>query len=190
MPEQTGIKDAGDHPAALGTQRQALDELFSAAYEELRRMAIAAKRSRVNPAVSTGTLIHAAWLKLAGAQRFAPESREHFMRIAARTMRFVLTEAARKTIALKRGGENAAFFVTMDADGFEISSDKDVLALDDALGELERLSPRQARIVEERFYGGFPEQEIAAMLEISTETVRRDWRSAKAWLAVALRRHG
>ncbi len=65
MPEQNGNKDAGDYPAALGTQRQALDELFSAAYEELRRMAIAAKRSRVNPAVSTGTLIHAAWLKLA-----------------------------------------------------------------------------------------------------------------------------
>ncbi len=172
-------------------KRQSLDELFTAAYDELRRLAISAKRSRVNPALSTGTLINAAWLKLAGAERFAPESKEHFMCIAAKAMRFVLTEAARKTMALKRGGNNPSFFVTLDVDsGWNISHDRDVLALDDALSELEKLSPRQAKIVEERFYGGFTEDEIAQKLGISVETVRRDWRAAKAWLGVALRRHG
>ena len=175
-------------PLSSNSERESLDIFFSAAYEELRRIALSARRSRVKPAVSTGTLVNAAWLKLAGAQRFAPESKDHFLRIAAKTMRFVLTEAARKTLAQKRGGDKAAFFVTFDADGLSISSDKDVLALSDALDELERLSPRQARIVEERFFGGFREDEIAEKLDISPETVRRDWRAARAWLAVALRR--
>jgi RNA polymerase sigma factor (TIGR02999 family) len=179
MPEET---------LPSNTNRQSLDVFFSAAYEELRRIALSAKRSRANPGVSTGTLLNAAWLKLAAAERFAPESREHFLHIAAKTMRFVLTEAARKNLAQKRGGDKAAFFVTFEADGLPVSSDKDLLALSDALDELAQVSPRQAQIVEERFFGGFHEDEIAEKLQVSPETVRRDWRAARAWLAVALRR--
>ena len=171
-------------------QRQALDELFSAAYEELRRLASAVRRGDPNATLTPTTLVNEAWLKLAQSPRFASVSRLHFKRIAARAMRQVLIEAARRRRAHKRGG--AAPIVTFDEalmipSGADAAAD-DLLALDEALDELARLEPRQATMVEARFFGGLDVAETAALLDVSEATVLRDWRAAKAWLARAVRR--
>jgi len=95
---------------------------------------------------------------------------------------------SRRRNAQKRGGEDKSVFVATDVDELHISSDPDMLALDAALTELERLNQRQADIVECRFFGGFSEPEAAATLGISLSTLNRDWRAAKAWLRVQMRR--
>ncbi len=168
-------------------QRRALNDLYSAAYEELYGLARSIHR-RHNLAVSTGTLVNAAWLKLANSGRFSANSKEHFMCLVARVMRHVLVEAARNRNAKKRGGRDGPAFVAVAVDDVQVSCDRDVLALDAALKELERLNPRQAQIVEERFFGGFDETEIADRLKVSLSTVHREWRAAKARLAVQIRR--
>jgi RNA polymerase sigma factor (TIGR02999 family) len=164
-----------------------LEDLFSAAYEELRRLATAVKRDDRNATVSATTLVNEAFLKLAAGPRFKAFSHLHFKRIVARAMRQVLVEAARRRNADKRGG-GAIAFVTLDewiAAGD--TSARDVLALDAALDSLARLQPRQAEMVVCRFFGGLNIQETAAALEVSEATVQRDWRAAKAWLARELR---
>jgi RNA polymerase sigma factor (TIGR02999 family) len=113
----------------------------------------------------------------------------HFRRIAARAMRQVLVEAARRRNALRRGSGEA--LVTFDefVPGMSTLSDpKDILALDSALDSLSRISARQAKLVEGRFFGGLEVSELAVLLEVSEATVAREWRSARAWLAVEIRR--
>ena len=169
--------------------RQALDELFSVTYEELRRLAAAVKRRDPAPTISPTALVSEAWLKLARSPAFVSTSPLHFKRIAARAMRQVLVEAARRRKASKRGGDGEVMFVTFD-EGLHQggSSGEDLLALDDALAELERLEPRQAMLVESRFFAGLDVAETARVLEVSEATVHRDWRAAKAWLSHRLRR--
>jgi len=112
----------------------------------------------------------------------------HFKRIAARAMRQVLVEAARRRRAHKRGG-GEALTVTFDDSLKEAASfGEDLLALNTALDELAQMSPRQAMMVEGRFFGGLEIIEIATLLEVSEATILRDWRAAKAWLARELRR--
>ena len=104
-------------------------------------------------------------------------------------MRQVLIEAARRRNAHKRGGEGEAIFVVFDdALHAVVTGEKDLLSLDIALEELARLEPRQATIVETRFFGGLEISEISALLGVSEATILRDWRAAKAWLGQALRR--
>jgi RNA polymerase sigma factor (TIGR02999 family) len=167
--------------------RRALDELFSAAYEELRRLASCVRRDDPSATLSPTALVHEAWIKLAGSPGVAAYSRLHFKRIAARAMRQVLIEAARRRRALKRGG--GAPLVTFD-DALDAGAEtaEDVLALDAALDALARIQPRQAAMVESRFFGGLDIPETAQLLGVSEATVLRDWRAAKAWLAVELRR--
>lgn len=158
-----------------------LDSLFSAAYEELRRLASAVQRDDPGITLSPTALVNEAWLKLAGSA-VAPQSKLHFKRIAARAMRQVLVEAARRRQASKRAG--AAALVTFDdAARQPAGTAHDVLALQDALDELARLHPRQAEMVESRFFGGLTTPEIAQLLGISEATVLRDWRAARAWLS-------
>ena len=165
-----------------------LEELFSAAYEELRRLASLVRRDDRNATMSPTTLVNEAFLKLAGAPRFKAHSPLHFKRIAARAMRQVLVEAARRRHADKRGG-GAVVFVTFDESlGSEVTSAGDLLALDAALEALTRLHPRQADMVVLRFFGGFEIVEIAQLLEVSEATVLRDWRAAKACLAREIKR--
>ena len=129
-----------------------------------------------------------AWLKLASSPRLGATSRLHFKRIAARAMRQVLIEAARRRNADKRGG-GAEVMVNFDeSTDTPASCSHDLLVLDSALDELARLHPRQAMMVECRFFGGFDITETAALLEVSEETIFRDWRAAKAWLGQELRR--
>jgi len=167
----------------------ALEELFSAAYEELRRLASLVRRDDRNATMSPTTLVNEAFLKLAAAPRFKAHSPLHFKRIAARAMRQVLVEAARRRHASKRGG--GAVFVTFDESlGEHMTTAHDLLALDAALEELARIQPRQAEMVVCRFFGGFEVVEIAQLLEVSEATVLRDWRAAKAWLAREIRHGG
>jgi RNA polymerase sigma factor (TIGR02999 family) len=167
--------------------RLALDELFSATYEELRRLASSVRRNDPSATLNPTALVNEAWLKMARSPDVASTSRLHFKRIAARAMRQVLVEAARRRQADKRGGDEAVF-VTFD-ESVEGAAEwgEDILALDRALTELARLEPRQAAMVESRFFGGLDVAETAALLEVSEATLLRDWRVAKAWLAGELR---
>src|SRR5881296_515688 len=141
----------GSELGALLGDRSALDHLFSVTYEELRRLASSVRRSDPNASLSPTTLVNEAWLKLANSPRFATTSRLHFKRIAARAMRQVLVEAARRRKAHKRGGDVAV--VTFDELRDEAATCGDeLLALDSALEELGRIHPRQAMMVESRFF--------------------------------------
>ena len=170
-------------------ERQALDQLFSLAYEELRRLASTVKRGDPSNTLSATALVNEAWLKLAKQPGIAAASRLHFKRIAARAMRQLLVEAARRRNAHKRGGDGQVIFVSFDdsLDG-AVTPRGNMLALDTALTELARLEPRQALIVESRFFGGLEVSEISSLIGVSEATILRDWRAAKAWLGQSLRR--
>jgi RNA polymerase sigma factor (TIGR02999 family) len=181
--------DAGNELAGRIDDARALDDLFSATYEELRRLAAAVRRNDPSATLSPTALVNEAWLKLRESPGVANTSRLHFKRIAARAMRQVLIEAARRRRSEKRGG--GAVVVTFDDSLQETSSTADdLVALDEALNDLARLEPRQALLVESRFFGGMDVAETAQLLDISESTALRDWRAAKAWLARELRTGG
>jgi len=168
------------HPPVA--DRHELDDLFSLTYEELRRLAARVKGGNRQASLSPTALVNEAWLKLAGAQALRPESQLHFKRIAACAMRQVLVDAARRRHADKRGGEMP--FVTLDESVDQIAAtSRDLIALDAALNDLASIHPRQAAMVECRYFSGLDVTETAALLNVSEATVLRDWRAAKAWLA-------
>jgi RNA polymerase sigma-70 factor, ECF subfamily len=183
MPIQDSISSSG-----TPEERKALDAMFSATYEELRRLASSVKRDDPRCTLTPTSLVNEAWIKLARSPRFAQTSQLHFKRIAARAMRQVLVEAARRRHANKRGGPEA---ITVALDPFQpvVSCGKELLSLHRALEELARIEPRQALMVESRFFGGLDVQETAVLLDVSEATVLRDWRAAKAWLAQEMRAH-
>ncbi len=188
VPNNSNGNGAGFEPPDAVRQRLALDELFSLTYEELRRLASSVKRGDPSNTLSPTALVNEAWMKLAKSPPFEVESPLHFKRIAARAMRQLLIEAARRRNSHKRG-DGQAVYVSFDDSLTETpSSASDLLALDDALVELSHLDPRQSAIVESRFFGGLEIREIAALLDISEATVLRDWRAAKAWLGQRLQR--
>jgi len=169
--------------------RQALDQLFSITYEELRRLAATVKRGDPSQTLSPTALVSEAWLKLAKSPALGVESPLHFKRIAARAMRQLLIEAARRRNARKRGGDGEAIYIKFD-DSLDRATtcERELLALDSALDELARLEPRQAAIVESRYFGGLEVSEISELLGVSEATILRDWRAAKAWLGHKLHR--
>jgi RNA polymerase sigma factor (TIGR02999 family) len=164
-----------------------LDRVFSLAYEELRRLAATVRRDDPAATLTPTDLVNEAWLKLRNSPGLAATSRVHFKRVAARAMRQVLIEAARRRKAGKRGA-GAALVTFDDAVDGTTENAEDLLALNDALEDLARLHPRQATLVESRFFGGLETDEIAELLQVSEATVLRDWRAARAWLARELRR--
>jgi RNA polymerase sigma-70 factor, ECF subfamily len=166
--------------------RESLDQLIAATYDELRRLAARVRRDEPGQTLSPTALVNEAYLKLSASLRVTPASRLHFKRIAARAMRQVLVEAARRRSALKRGGDRSLVTLEDGAGSVEVRSD-DLLALDAALEELARLSPRQAQMVEYRYFAGLDSAETAELLGVSESTVLRDWRVARAWLAARLR---
>lgn len=172
---------------SIEEDRRALDAVFSEAYEELRRLASAVKSNDPSETLSPTALVNEAWLKLAASPHVAYTSPLHFKRIAARAMRQVLVEAARRRRAGKRGGD-AEFVTFEDSMGDTSAAADELLALDEALDGLARLSPRQATLVEARFFGGLALKETAELLTVSEATIVRDWRAARAWLATELRR--
>lgn len=177
--------DDGDHGPRAG-ERGSIDRLFEATYDELRRLAAAIRQGDPGATLSPTALVHEAWLKLARSQGIAPASRVHFKRIAARAMRQVLVEAARRRKADKRGGDPS--MVTFDENAAYLTTSADeLLMLDAALEDLARVNARQAIMVESRFFGGLDVAETAELLKVSEATVLRDWRAAKAWLSSELR---
>lgn len=189
MPLQNSSTELSLAPGT-DSARANLDQLFSLAYEELRRLAASVKRGDPSTTLSPTALVNEAWMKLAKAPGIEAESQLHFKRIAARAMRQLLVEAARRRNAHKRGGNGGTLFVTFD-DSFDdvATGEAELLALEEALAELAQIEPRQAAIVESRFFGGLEIAEIATLLGISEATVLRDWRAAKAWLGQSLQ-HG
>lgn len=176
MPEQKNFPGRGS-----------LDDLFSATYEELRRLALSVRRRDGSLTLNPTALINEAWLKLARSPDLQFESPLHFKRVAARAMRQLLVEAARRRLATKRGGGAAVQWVTFDERVHQREvSERALIALDAALEELAEAEPRQAEMIECRFFGGQSVAEAAASLGVSEATLARDWRAARAWLAQAL----
>ncbi len=172
----------------LPRSRRDLDHVFSLAYEELRRIARSVVRKDPHATLNPTALVNEAWFKLAATPGVQRSSHLHFRRIAARAMRQILIEGARRRQAQKRGGRDAAYvLLDQDSDG-ALRSDGELIALDAALKDLSRLESRQAAVVEARFFGGLQTAEVAEVLGVSEATVLRDWRSARAWLALQLRR--
>jgi RNA polymerase sigma factor (TIGR02999 family) len=171
----------------LHLERRAVDDLFSVTYEELRRLACIIRRHDLNATLNPTELVNEAWLKLAGSPGFATTSRLHFKRVAARAMRQVLVEAARRRISTKRGGGDVTIVDVGNCMDGPSSRGADLMALEDVLQELERVAPRQAQLVESRFFGGLDMAEAAALLEVSEATAHREWRAVKAWLKHRLR---
>jgi len=171
-------------------ERKALDLAFSVAYEELRRLAAGVRKSDPRSTINPTALVNEAWVKLSAHPEFTWESDLHFKRIAARAMRQLLVESARRRQTQKRSTPLVTFdeSLTMAMGTLAANSEEEFLRLDGALEELARLNTRQANIVESRFFGGLDVEETARILGISEATVARDWRSARAWLGRELRR--
>jgi len=168
--------------------REELNQLFSLAYEELRRLAASVRRNDPYATATPTTIVNEAWLKLSRTPDVANTSPLHFKRIAARAMRQVLVDAARRRIAESHGGgcQHVSFDDALGLTGTVSSStsaDRQLMALDAAMTRLQKLHPRQAALVEARFFGGLETSEVAELLGISEATALRDWRAAKAWLA-------
>ena len=159
------------------------DQLIPLIYDELRRIAGAQMgRERRGHTLQATAIVNEAYMRLAGEQEIEWQSRAHFFAIAAKTMRRVLLEYARRHRAGKRGGERARK-VEMGAE-LLIADDRleDVVAIDEVLGRLSEMDPDQGRIVELRFFAGLNVDETAEVMGISPSTVKREWRLAKAWL--------
>lgn len=171
--------------ASEGSQEE-LDALFSVVYDELRHLARKVRTGRASDTLNTTALVHEAYLKLVPSTGVEWHDRVHFYRVAARAMRQILVSKARARMAEKRGGKG--FAVTFEAAAYAapLRSD-DFLALDEALTQLADLDPRQAQMVEYRFFAGLTLEETAHALGLSSMTVKRDWRAARAWLAHTLR---
>ena len=162
------------------------EELFPQLYAELREIADRLLRGEVTGHTLQPTaLVHEAWFKLAGPRAPRPVDRTHFLALAARAMRQVLVDHARRRRALKRGGPAVDLSIADARLGFSLPLDG-LLSVDDALTRLAENSPRLARVVELRFFAGLSEDETAKALEVTSRTVQRDWAKARAWLHAEL----
>ncbi len=165
-----------------------LDASFSLAYEELRRMARGIIHGEGVRDISATTLVNEAWLKLSSAVALSPVDHLHFRRTVAQAMRFILVDASRRRSSKIRGGDEV--LVTFDESlffGCSFRLGPELLALDKALDTLATFSPRQAQLIEARFFGGLTADEMVQVFDVSESTVVRELRMAKAWLARELR---
>jgi RNA polymerase sigma factor (TIGR02999 family) len=162
--------------------RDAVDRLFAAVYDELRRVARGQRlRWHGDTTLDTTALVHEAYLKLVAGRSLEWSDRAHFMAVAARAMRHILVNYAERGRTAKRGGD--ALHVSLDeANPVPAEHADELLALDEALLALASANPRQAQVVECRFFGGLGMRETAEALGISLATAERDWTQASAWL--------
>ena len=181
-PDITGLLKAW----ADGDTR-ALEQLTPLVYDELRRIARRYIRQRNPQTLQTTALAHEAYIRMVGADGLRWQDRAHFFAVAAQMMRRIVVDAARARVAAKRKG--SAIRVTFSEDlAISVGEDANLLALNDALAALAKLDARKARVVELRFFGGLSVEETAEVLEISPDSVMRDWRLAKPWLAREVKR--
>lgn len=157
--------------------------LLPVVYDELKRMAAShLRRERPDHTLQATALVHELYVRLVDQTALTWENRAHFFGIAAQAMRQILVDHARGRAAAKRGGDQRK--VTLDdvlSGGATVGS-PDLLDINDALDRLTTFDPDQARIVELRFFGGLTVEEVAEVMDISPTTVKREWRTAKAWL--------
>lgn len=159
---------------------------FDEAYQAL--LSLARAHFRLQPASHTlqpTALVHEVYLRLAGAESGPPADGEHLLALASRAMRQVLVDHARKKNAIKRGGAAGDRLTLSDVGTGD--GEWDVLALNDAIEQLAKLEPRQAQIVEMRFFGGLTVEQTAQALGVTERTVYLDWQMAKSWLWAELR---
>ncbi len=166
--------------------KAALDRLIPLVYKELRRMAHQyMRRERAGNTLQTSALINEAYIRLIDYKKMRWQDRAHFFAVAAQAMRRILVERARSRGRDKRGG--AAQRVSLD-EAADVAAERaaDIIALDDALTYLSAIAPRKGQIVELRYFGGLNIDETAEVLGVSSPTVQREWRAAKAWLYRAI----
>lgn len=162
--------------------REALEKLTPIVYEHLHRLAHRYMAQEADGhTLQTTALINEAYLRLVDIRQADWQSRAHFFAVCAQLMRRILIDFARSRLSTKRGGEIQ--HVSLN-ESFGVSAERhpDLLALDEALNRLSELDKRQSQVVELRFFGGLSVEETAKVLKVSSETVKRDWRLAKAWL--------
>ncbi|MEJ7608229.1 MAG: ECF-type sigma factor [Bryobacteraceae bacterium] len=165
----------------------ALDELSKQVYEELRRMARRHMLGEQDNTLQTTALVHEVYLRLVDVTKVEWRQRAQFFAIAAQMMRRILVDAARARDSYQRG--RGAVRVNFDETAIvSPEPDRSIVALDDALAAFAEVAPRQAKVVELRYFGGLQEEEIVEVLKISPRTVRRDWDFARAWLSRELSR--
>ena len=164
--------------------QEAANRLLPLIYAELRRMAGSYMgRERTGHTLQATALVNEVYMRLAGGAASPWQNRAHFFGVAAHAMRQVLLDYARSHAAAKRGGKDA-HKVDLDAEQLRGVSPKieNVIAIDEALQRLEQIDPRQSRMIELRFFAGLSVEETAEVMGLSMISVKRDWRSAKAWL--------
>ena len=162
--------------------KQAFDLLVPLVHDELRRLARGyMARERANHTLQASALVHEAYVRLIELKRMRWQNRAHFFAMSARVMRRILVDVARANRNEKRGG--GAPRVSLD-EALLVSPEKgqDLVALDEALSALETVHARKSQVVELRFFGGLSLEETAEALQVSIDTVKRDWRFAKLWL--------
>lgn len=168
--------------------RQALEKLTPLVYDELRRLAARyLRQERAGHTLQSTALVHEAYMKLVGQNNVRWQNRAHFFGIAAQMIRRILVDYARARHAEKRGA-GAAQLSLDEAIALPGGRDLDLVALDDALEGLGKIDERQSRLVELRFFAGLTIEETAEVMQMSVATAKRDWVSAKAWLAREVRR--
>jgi len=170
--------------------RPAEEQLFSDVYAEMRALAGRyLRRERKSHTLQPTALVHEAYLKFANHTRADWQGRAHFLAVAAQSMREILVDHARRHKAAKRGGNRHR--IALD---FELVTgsrpDVDLLALEDALTKLTKLDPRQAKMIEMRFFGGLSVAEVAKVMGTSKRSVEREWTMVRAWLRRELGRSG
>lgn len=167
---------------AAGDQ-QKFEELVPAVYPELHRIAARyMRRERAGETLQTTALLNEAYLRLVKSDLVEWRDRTHFFAVCARIMRRILVDAARGRNYAKRGGDAQRVSFDEQLVG-RLPDTKSIVALDDALSDLAKFDPRKAEVVELRFFGGLSVEESAEILDVSPQTVLRDWKLAKAWLS-------
>lgn len=172
----------------------ALERLTPLLYDELRHLAHRYMRhERAGHTLQSTALANEAYLRLVDVQGVEWQDRVHFLAVAARIMRRILTDAARTRASAKRGGrmaraEHSTAFDFDQLPAADTDRAAELCALDDALNSLSQLDARRAQVIELRFFGGLTVEETAEVLHVSPQTVLRDWKLARAWLALELRR--
>jgi RNA polymerase sigma factor (TIGR02999 family) len=187
-PSAKPLKEAAPHEITKllkdwsGGDSTALDRVIPLVYDELHRLAHQhMRRERAGHLLQTSALINEAYLRLMEQPELNLENRTHFFGIAARLMRQILVDEARKRNSAKRGGDAIQVSLTQATNVVQEQA-ANVVALDDALKTLEGIDGRQSEIVELRFFGGLTIEETAKVLSVSPGTVMRDWTFARAWL--------
>ena len=176
VPEITGLLRAWEHG-----DREALDRLMPIVYDELRRAARNyMRRERDSNTLQATALVNEVYMRLIDITSVRWQDRAHFFAIAASMMRRILLDAARARAAGKRGGGELR--ITLHEDALASNQAADLVTIDDALQALSQVDPRKAQVVELRFFGGLSVEEMAEVLSISPQSVKRDWKLARAWL--------